>query len=247
MDRSIAPIFAVAVSAVLSPDVPMTSVLLSRARINASPIDAPTGLVPTMVVVGEAASDGCTVTDTGTAKVRAIQWAREAMPKTVSFVGGHPLIKSPLASLEDAKASVFDGADYCVIASPDADGDAVRTVVGLVESLGAKPLFLDAGEHDSYAAAMTYLPLVLSAALVTTTSEADGWREMHRLAASEFAELSRYAGGDPLDNEVASRASPDELVHWLDQMITTLYKYRNQIKENNDDLLDSLSRGLPPA
>ena len=192
-----------------------------------------------MEVVGEGVSDGCTVTDTGAAKVRAIEWARDALPKNVSFVGGHPLIKSPLASLEDATATLFDGADYCIIPSPDAGGEAVRTVVGLVERLGAKPLFLDPKEHDSYAAAMNYLPLVVSAAFVTTASEADGWREMHRLAASEFQELAQYAGGDPLDNEIASRASPDELVHWLDQMITTLYRYRNQIKENSDDLLDS--------
>jgi hypothetical protein len=62
---------------------------------------------------------------------------------------------------------------------------------------------------------------------------------MHRLATSEFTEISRYAGGDPLDSEILSKASPDELVHWIDQMITTLYKYRNQVKENSDDLLDS--------
>ena len=94
----------------------------------------------TLELIGEVAPDGCTVTDTGSAKVRAIEWALDALPKNVSFVGGHPLIKNSLASLEDASATAFDGADYCVIPSPNADGDAVRTVVGLVERLGAKPL-----------------------------------------------------------------------------------------------------------
>ncbi len=62
---------------------------------------------------------------------------------------------------------------------------------------------------------------------------------MHRLAAFEFGEASRYAGNDPLDNELASRASPEELVHWLDKMIATLYSYRNQIKEDSEGLLDA--------
>jgi prephenate dehydrogenase len=190
-------------------------------------------------LVADTAPDGCVVTDTGAAKVRVLEWAKDALPPNVSFVGGHPLTKTPLASLDDASATAFEGVDYCLIPSANAEGEALRTVVGLVERLGAKPLFLDAKEHDSYAAAMTYLPIVLSSAFVTATTQAEGWREMHRLAASEFAEVSRYAGNDPLDNEVASRASPEELVHWLDKMIATLYSYRNQIKEDSDGLLDA--------
>ena len=190
-------------------------------------------------LVGGTAPDECVVTDTGAAKVRVIEWAQEALPPKLSFVGGHPLPKNPLTSLDDASASALDGVDYCIIPSSNAEGEALRTVVGLVERVGAKPLFLDAKEHDSYAAAMTYLPIVLSSAFVTATTQAEGWREMHRLAASEFAEVSRYAGNDPLDSELASRASPEELVHWLDQMIATLYSYRNQIKEDSEDLLDA--------
>ena len=190
-------------------------------------------------VVGGTAPDGCVVTDTGAAKVRVLEWAQQTLPPNVSFIGGHPLTKNPLASLDDASASALEGVDYCIIPSANAEGEALRTVVGLVERLGAKPLFLDAKEHDSYAAAMTYLPIVLSSAFVTATTQTDGWREMHRLAASEFAEASHYAGNDPLDNELASRASPEELVHWLDQMIVTLYSYRNQIKEDSEGLLDA--------
>ncbi len=190
-------------------------------------------------LVGGTAPDGCVVTDTGAAKVRVLGWAKDALPPNVSFVGGHPLTKNPLASLDDASASVFEGVHYCLIPSSNSDGEALRTVVGLVERLGAKPLFLDAKEHDSYAAAMTYLPIVLSSAFVTATTQAGGWREMHRLAAFEFGEASRYAGNDPLDNELASRASPEELVHWLDKMIATMYSYRNQIKEDSEGLLDA--------
>ena len=190
-------------------------------------------------LVGGTAPDGCVVTDTGAAKVRVLEWAEKALPPAISFIGGHPLTKSTLASLDDANASAFEGIDYCIIPSSNAEGEALRTVVGLVERLGAKPIFLDAKEHDSYAAAMSYLPIVVSSAFVTATTQGDGWREMHRMAAFEFGEASRYAGNDPLDNELASRASPEELVHWLDKMITTLYSYRNQIKEDSDGLLDA--------
>lgn len=189
--------------------------------------------------IGPRLEDGCVVTDTGSAKVRVLEWAEQYLPRGVSFVGGRPLPRQVVSDVEDADPQLFEGINYVVIASNKADQESVRTVVGLVEKLGAKPIFLDAHEHDSYAAAMNYLPVVLSSAFVTATGGSDGWREMHRLAASEFSDLSRLAANDPQDNEVACLANPEALVHWIDQMITALYAYRNQIKDGSDELLDS--------
>ena len=190
--------------------------------------------------IGPILDDGCVVTDIGISKTRMMEWAEEYLPRGVSYVGGHPLIKKQPTTLDDADPSLFDDIRYCIIPSRSADQQSVRVVVGLVEKLGAKPLFLDPQEHDSYAAAMSYLPIVLSAAYVNATTGSSGWREMHRLAASEFGELSRLVSEDPLNNEAACLANPDELVYWLDQLIAELYSYRNQIKERSDDLVDSL-------
>ena len=188
--------------------------------------------------IGPILEEGCVVTDTSATKIPVMQWADQHLPRGISFVGGHPLPKKLPQTLDEAEASIFEGVDYCVIPSKSADQRSVRTVVGLVERLGAKPLFLDLHEHDSYAAAMTYLPIVLSSAYVTATTGSEAWRDMHRLAASEFSEFSRFASVDPADNEAACLANPDALVHWLDQMIAELYSYRNQIKERSDMLLE---------
>lgn len=190
--------------------------------------------------LGPALEDGCVVTDTGSMKLRAIEWAEASLPKGVSFVGGHPLIKKSLRSMQDADHTVFQNIAYCVIPAKSADQESVKTVVGLVEMLGAKPLFMDAHEHDSYAVAMTQLPIVMSAAYVTATAGSPAWREMHRLAASEFREFSALAAGDPLDNETACLANAEEMVRWLDQLILELYSYRNQIAERSDSLIDAL-------
>ena len=190
--------------------------------------------------LGPVLEHGCVVTDTGAAKIRALEWAEAYLPRGVNYVGGHPLPKKPLRSLDDADAALFDGIDYCVFPGKHANEESVKTVLRLVSALGANPLFLDPHEHDSYAAAMNYLPLVLSSAFVTTTAGSEGWREMHKLAASEFSDFSRLASEDPLDNEVACLANPDALIHWLDQMILELYSYRNQIKEGSDELIETL-------
>ena len=183
--------------------------------------------------------DGCVVTDTCTAKVRAMEWAEQILPRRVSFVAGRPLIRKPFAALEDASADLFQGAKYCISPGQSADQTAVKTVVGMVELIGAKPLFLDPHEHDSYAVAMEVLPTVLSSAFVTATAGSESWREMHQLAAATFAEYSRLASEDPIDNEASCYTNTEALVHWLDEYITELYSYRNMIKDSNDELVET--------
>lgn len=183
--------------------------------------------------------DGCVVTDTCSAKVKSLEWAAELLPRSVDFVGGRPLIKKPSVNLEDASAELLQEAQYCITPGESASQESVRTVVGMVELIGAKPLFLDAHEHDSYAVAMEVLPTVLSSAFVTATAGSDSWREMHRLAAGTFSEYSRLASEDPLDNEASCYANPNALVHWLDRYITELYAYRNMINDSDDSLVNT--------
>lgn len=192
--------------------------------------------------IGPILDNGCVVTDLGSIKTPVLAWAEEYFPSGVSFVGGHPLPKKAPLALEFADAALFQGIDYCVIPAKSARREAVSTVVDLVEAVGAKPLFMGAQEHDSYSAAMQHLPAVLSSAFVTATSGSQGWRDMHRLAASEFSDLSQLASNDPRENEAISLANPDALVHWLDEIIGELYAYRNQIKERSEDLLETFAR-----
>ena len=185
------------------------------------------------------AEDGCVITDTGAAKVKALDWAAELLPRNVDFVGGRPLIRKPFSSLEDASADLMRGAQYCITPGNAARQESVRTVVGMAELMGAKPLFMDPHEHDSYAVAMEVLPAVLSSAFVSTAAGSESWREMHRLAAGTFAEYSRLASEDPLDNEASCYTNPNALVHWIDQYIAQLYEYRNMIKDADDGLVDA--------
>ena len=145
-----------------------------------------------------------------------------------------------MEDLEESDPDVFRGVEYCIIPSPSAKEEAVKTVVQMVEAVRAKPVFLDPYEHDSYVAAMNHLPLVMSSAFVTATAGSRSWREMHRLAAADFSDYSRLAANDPQENEVACFANPEALVHWLDEVIKELYEYRNQIMDQSEQLLDRL-------
>ena len=196
-----------------------------------------------MEAIGPILREGCTVTDTGPVKVQVQEWAKKYLPPGVSFVGGHPLPPRTMTSLDEADAAIFDGAGYCVVADETADPESVRTVAGMVEAIRAKPVFMSPEEHDSYAAAMSQLPIALSAALVTAVSDSPGWRDMARIAGAEFNDVSRLASTDPEDNAIAFLGNPDRLVDWLGRLIEELGSYRDQIKSGNDEMLESLIRG----
>jgi|TARA_Y100000310_G_scaffold338615_1_gene428731 prephenate dehydrogenase len=202
-------------------------------------LDAPIGeLHELLEAIGPILDTGAVVTDTGPTKTPMLRWAEQYVRDGAAYVGGRPLVKRAPNTIENADATIFQGANYTVTPAKTADATSIRTVVGMVEALGSKPLFLDPAEHDSYAAAMQYLPMVISSAFTTTTAGSDGWREMHLLADDGFDRFSQLAANDPMDNEAYSLASPETLVHWLDQMILELYSYRNDIADKNPELLE---------
>lgn len=188
--------------------------------------------------IGPIVESDAVITDTGTTKVKIAEWADDVLPSGVSYVGGHPLIKRSLTGIEDSAAELFDGVEYTLMPSKSATKESVKTVVGLVELLGAKPLFLDPHEHDSYSIAMEVLPIVLSSALVTSTASSPAWREMHRLGASEYEHFTKLANRDPLDNEAECIANAEPLVHWIDEYITALQVFRNKIADKDEDLFE---------
>jgi prephenate dehydrogenase len=190
--------------------------------------------------IGALVSKGAVVTDMRSSKKRSAVWAEKFLPDSVAYVGGRPIIKTSTKEVEDSSANLFDGVNYCVIPSNSAGDQATKTVVGLAESIGAKPYFLDVDEHDSYSAAMDHLPYLISAAFMNATSGNASWREMHKSAGSLFDMQSRLSANDPTDTEADSLTMSEPLIHWVDQMILSLHKLRTELQEDSENFIESL-------
>jgi len=189
--------------------------------------------------VGQSLDRGCVVTDTGAVKSPVFKMAEVCLPDWASFVGGHPLPSRPLRVQEDADPSAFEGTDYCVVPAKNAGPEAVRTVVGMVEALGARPFFLNPSEHDAWVAAVTNLPALVSRVLINTTTSSASWRDMSRLAASEFADVSRPSSYDPEDAAADCLANRDALLHWIDRFVDEMSTFREKLNAESRDLADS--------
>jgi prephenate dehydrogenase len=186
---------------------------------------------------------GAVVTDTASTKSDVLAWAKQTLPESVHFVGGHPMAGKEKMGLQEAEASLFDDRPYCVVPSVEALPGAVNAVVGLAQALGARPFFLDADEHDSYAAAVSHVPLLTSIALFNLVRASNAWPELANMSGPGFRDLTRLASGEPEMSHDIFLTNRDNVLHWLDRYIGELHKLSDLIasKEDSESLFRSLA------
>jgi prephenate dehydrogenase len=173
--------------------------------------------------------ENCVVTDVGSSKRMVLQWAEEVLPKNVSFVGGHPMAGREKSGPENADCTMFKGKAYCIVPSVTADRAAVSSITTMAEAIGAKPYFIGVDEHDSFVAAVSHLPFMMSVALMGTAAKSANWEDIAQLASSGFGDLTRLASGDPVMHRDICVTNPEPIVAWMDAYIRELYDLRNML------------------
>lgn len=182
-----------------------------------------------MQTIGPELKEGCVVTDVGSSKAVVLGWAEEFLPRTVEFVGGHPMAGKETAGAKFAEANLFQGKAYCIIPSPRARQQAVAAVTNLAEAAGARPLFIGVEEHDSFVAAASHLPFLLSVALIGCTSKSVNWEDIAQLASGGYHDVTRLASGDPIMHRDICLSNPKPIVAWIDAFIREMYEVRKML------------------
>src|SRR5664280_1086325 len=125
-----------------------------------------------------AVSEDCTVTDVASAKARIVARADAA---GLPFIGGHPMAGSEASGYGAAIPDLFVDRPWVTVIGRYArlcDGERIGE---LVEACGAIQVPMEAVAHDNAVAAISHMPLIVSAAV----------------AAAGWAGITRLARGDP--------------------------------------------------
>jgi len=203
---------------------------------------------PTMSVkeilaqIGPHLPAGCVVTDMASTKVQVMKWAEESLPQSVSFVGGHPMAGKELSGIEVADAELFRGCTYCIVPGHGASDDAVQAIVDLVNRIGARPVFVNAAEHDQFVAGISHLPLVLASALVMATTRNPHWSKMSELASTGYQGATRLASQHPRMNRDICLTNGENIVAWIDEFTRELQRFRTLIAEGDLSLEQAFDR-----
>jgi prephenate dehydrogenase len=179
-----------------------------------------------------ALGEDCTVTDVASAKSRIVA---RADAQKLPFIGGHPMAGRELSGYGAALPDLFVQRPWVTVLGQYArlcDGERIGE---LIEACGALQVPMHAAAHDSAVAAISHMPLIVSAAMVEAVAggpgepEHEDWRAAEVLAATGWAGMTRLAKGEPgmgagiaATNAAAIAKRLRELRKVLDQWIKEL-------------------------
>ena len=173
------------------------SVEAAAAQARAVVLSAPVPRIPELARRAlDHSAPGCVVTDLGSTKAGVM--AALTPTDRARFIGGHPVCGGERTGVAFARQELFRGATWFLTPGPEARSDLFQRLHGLVASVGARPVAIDADVHDRLMALVSHLPHVLAGALVNqAAATAPGGREALRSAGPSFVDLTRVAGSNP--------------------------------------------------
>jgi len=120
------------------------------------------------------------------------------------FVGGHPMAGRETSGFGAADAKLFQGRPWVLV--PSSDVAAVGRVEAVVGACGARVVRMGAADHDAAVAAISHLPLVLSAALVEAVAGRPDRPRVDWAQAAQLAATWTWGRGSPPPTHPPSRA-----------------------------------------
>lgn len=199
------------------------------------------GVKSTLTAIAAELKEGCVVTDTATLKIPVLNWARECLPSTVHFVGGHPIVaKWDLApagrgasqesgGVRQPVADLFAGAIYCLTPATNTPPAALQQASDLAEAIGARPYYMDPAEHDGLIAVLEQVPLLLGLALQDVVSASPAYREIARLSGADFGRVVEPLMGDAQKLSEVCDLNAANIARWLDSFLSRLSSLRESV------------------
>lgn len=205
----------------------------------------PFGVIePTLRAIAPDILPGAIVTDTCSTKAPLAAIVNKYLPAHAAYISSDIIfnpVKAPATQkIETLAADAFIGAAW-TLTPISATPDSVDAFASLVTAIGAKPIFMDAAEHDGLRLSVDSVPTALSSALLLAITSDSAWRERQWLAGSAFDAAT--VNVDATDAEEIAGvlvAQKEAAVHWLNQIMLQLMEMRDVIELGRSDKLTEL-------
>lgn len=178
--------------------------------------------------IANALPKGCIVTDVGSTKILPHRWATRKLPRTVHYLGSHPIAGSEQRGLEHARDDLFDKALCILTTTNKTNRSAVQTLKRFWSVLGCSVKVMTPAEHDRIFANISHLPHMVAAALINANT-----RETLKFAGQGFIDTSRIASGPANIWADILLTNPKNCVKGIDKITTELVKIKKAIKSGN--------------
>jgi prephenate dehydrogenase len=185
--------------------------------------------------IADALPNGCIVTDVGSTKVLPHRWAAKKLPKSVHYVGSHPIAGSEQRGIEFARDDLFDGAMCILTMTKKTNRQAVQTLKKFWSKLGCSVKSMTPAEHDRTFANVSHLPHITAAALINANNN-----EELKFAGKGFMDTSRIASGPANIWADVLLTNANNTTKGIDKIIAELVKLKKAIKKENKREIEKL-------
>ncbi len=197
----------------------------------AVPVEA---TVRTLSQIGPHLKSGAIVTDVGSTKGEIMAQAPSHLPPGAVFIGGHPMAGSERSGVEAADALLFVERTWVLCPYPDTPPEALTGLMDLAESVLARPLTMDAQEHDAMVAMISHLPQLLSTTLMLAAEEEDATHTMlQTLAGRGFLDMTRIAASEYSVWSGILQTNREAIIRAVDRFIEKLSQLRNAVAKGD--------------
>lgn len=189
--------------------------------------------------LGPLIKPGGVLLDMGSTKT-AICRALAALPEHVQPVGGHPMCGKEIAGLAAAEPGLYDGCTFVLCSLPRTTPAALSLVQEMVTLIRARTLALDPVRHDRLVAAISHLPYLGAAGLVSYVmgvAEAD--TTVWDVAASGFQDSTRVAASDVRMLLDILLTNQESVLEALDDFVDRLTELRNALARGDEETLSA--------
>ena len=178
---------------------------------------------------------GCIVTDVGSTKVLPHRWAAKRLPRTVHYVGSHPIAGSEQRGVEFARDDLFDQATCILTTTRTTNKRAVQTLKRFWSELGCSVKLMRPADHDRIFANVSHLPHIAAAALINASSG----KEL-KFAGTGFMDTSRIASGPANIWADVLLTNANNTTKGIDKIIAELLKLKKAIKSGDEKQIEKL-------
>jgi prephenate dehydrogenase len=199
-------------------------------------LSTPVGSFLDMVkVISPSLKKGAILTDVGSVKGRLVREIEKILPKSVHYIGGHPIAGSDRSGIDSANSGLFRNAKCIITPTENSDPDALEKIQALWKSLGSDILNLSPEEHDRIYASVSHLPHVVAYAMVNTVADMD--RSYLDFSGKGFMDATRIASSsEELWNDICL-LNRDNLVEVIAVFQKNLERLEQYLKAGNSDSL----------
>jgi prephenate dehydrogenase len=188
---------------------------------------------PLLKEIAPALMPGVIITDVGSTKTEVLRTAERILPRTVQFIGSHPIAGSEKTGVEFSRADLFDRALCLVTPGRRTTPQTTAWATGFWEALGGQTIVLDAARHDQLLGQVSHLPHAVAAALVALAVHGSAID----FAGPGFGDTTRVASGDPTMWTDIFRTNRRAVGKAIDGLVKELLRFRGYLKDDNEEAI----------